>query len=222
MKRIKDVFINYKKDISYKLKITILVQLIIDIIFFLFELILGIYYKSYCFLTLAAYYLILLILRFVIFKYEKNNTLGENLNKEYKIFKISAYVLLIMNIINIGLIILTFSDEQIINYHEYLIYGLAAFTFYSTIMTIIQIIKYKKYNSPIILLYKIISLFSSVISLLSLEIVMLNTFGSEDSEISKWRFIGITGLGIVILFISISIYMIVLSKRRINKENMLK
>ena len=58
----------------------------------------GIYYISYWFITLAIYYLLLCFMRISIIRSVKNK-FGENLDKEYKILKLTGIILLFLNII---------------------------------------------------------------------------------------------------------------------------
>ena len=73
------------------------------------------------------------------------------------------------------------------NHHEITTIAMAAYTFTALTMAIINIIKYKKYNSPVYSASKAISLASACVSMLTLESTMLTTFGDGTMDLTARR-----------------------------------
>ena len=64
--------------------------------------------------------------------------------------------------------------------------AMAAYTFTTFTMAIINMVKYRKYHSPILSAVEEISFASALVSMLSLETAMLAAFGdTTDSEFSR-------------------------------------
>ena len=90
----------------------------------------------------------------------------------------------------------------------------ALYTFYITVYAIVNVVKYRKYNSPVMLTAKIIALSAALVSMLSLETAMLSEFGAEMPEIQKQILIAATGGGVSVAVVIMSCLMI----RRSAKE----
>ena len=95
---------------------------------------------------------------------------------------------------------------------------MAAYTFTALIAAIINVVKYRKYNSPVYSASKTISLAAALVSMLTLESTMLTTFGNETMSRTeqKWM-IGATGGVISVLIVSTAIYMIVDGTRKLKQ-----
>ena len=94
--------------------------------------------------------------------------------------------------------------------------ALAAYTFTSMTVAIINFVKYRKYNSPVFSAAKAISLAAALVSMLTLESTMLTTFsdGTMTAVEQKWM-LGATGGAISVLIIATAIYMIVVGTKKL-------
>lgn len=82
---------------------------------------------------------------------------------------------------------------------------------------IIDMIKYRKYKSPVISITKVIKMASALFSMLFLETAMFAQFGAETSTETKRIMIMATGAGISIAVVSMAIYMIVQTSKEIKQ-----
>ena len=103
-------------------------------------------------------------------------------------------------------------------HHEITTIALAAYTFTAFTVAIINIIKYRKYNSPVYTASKSISLTAAGVSILTLEATMLTTFGDGNmSNLTRKIMLGCTG-GVVSVFIIImAIFMIAQSGKKLKE-----
>ena len=94
--------------------------------------------------------------------------------------------------------------------------AMAAYTFAATAIAIVNVIKYKKYNSPVFSASKAISLAAALVSMLTLEATMLTTFGGGTMTATeqKWM-LGATGGTISVLIVATAIYMIVMGTKKL-------
>ncbi len=102
------------------------------------------------------------------------------------------------------------------HHHEITTIVLATYTFTSLTFAIINIVKYRKYNSPVFMASKAISLASACVSMLILESTMLTTFGKETMSLTKRHvLLGISGGVISVFIIFMAVYMIVQGTKNI-------
>ena len=94
-------------------------------------------------------------------------------------------------------------------YHGIMIYVMAIYTFYITTHAIINLIKYRSLESPVMATAKVISLAAALVSMLNLETAMFAEFGTDMAKEDQQLMIILTGAGISITVIVLAVSMIV-------------
>lgn len=201
----------YQDNFLIVTKTSMYVSFMFHLIYGVFELGIGIYYKSWWFITFAIYYLLLCFIRV---------TLARNINnpkKEYQKLKHTGMILLFLNLILIGMIILIIRQNQIINYNGFLIYLVALYDFYLIISASFNVMKYRKKHSPILTSNKCINLTVAMISMISLEVAMVYQFGNNDSN---FKLIMTASMGFAICIINsfMAIYMIIKANKNLRTK----
>lgn len=207
----------YFTDIIFKTHVTLYRSLSINLLYVAVNIVSGILTKSFWFLYLAGYYVILSVLRYLSLKYLKRNEMGADIKAEWKLSRFCSGILTLLNLILTGVIPMMMFKNRGFEYYGILIYVMAMYTFYITTVSIINIVKYRKYMSPVMTMTKIISLAAALVSMLALETAMLTAFGQETPELTKRLLIAFTGAGISITVIVMSCYMIIRSSKELNK-----
>ena len=101
-------------------------------------------------------------------------------------------------------------------HHEITTIAMAAYTFGSMTMAIMNVVKYRKYNSPVYSASKAISLAAACVSMLTLESTMLTTFSDGTMTLTDRRImLGATGVAVCAFIIAMAIYMIVQSSKKL-------
>lgn len=193
-------------------KIKLYFSLSINLLYGLFNLITGIYYISWWFITFAIYYLLLCFMKLSLVKNIKTKV--TDLKRDFKKLRLIGIILLFLNLILSGMIILIINQGQVINYNGVVIYIVALYDFILIITAIINVIKYRKNNSPILMASKCINLTVAMIAMISLEVAMVYQFGNNDSSF-KSVMTGLMGFVICIINSIMSIYMIVKANRNL-------
>lgn len=196
----------YYNDPKLKYKISLFSSLWLNIIYVLFKLISGIIYKSLWLIAFAIYYFILVVLRINIAKIELKK--DKSIKDEYLSYRNVGIILLFINLFIIIIVLIIVNGKTLKSYNDIIAISVATYTFYLMINSIINLIKYRKYKSPLMSSAKVINVITSLISMLSLEIIMLSTFCSEKIEFNEIM-IMTTGGGICIVIIGIALYMII-------------
>jgi len=204
-------------DIEFKTQATLYLSLLINLANVLLNVIFGFVFHTNWFFVLAFYYAILTGLRFSLALYTRKYSLGENMLGEWKRERVCGAILTLINLSLTSVVLMMMYQEKGFHYRGILIYVMAAYTFYHIITAIIDIIKYRKYKSPVMNSIKAVKLAAALVSMLSLETAMLSTFGADMLAEDKRVMIAATGAGISFVVIGLSSYMIVESTHKINK-----
>ena len=120
-----------------------------------------------------------------------------------------------VNLVLSGAVLMMVFFDKGFQYQGILIYVIALYTFYVTITAIIDMVKFRKYKSPILSTSKIIKMASALFSMLFLETAMFAQFGADTSAEVKRIMIMATGAGISVAVVSMAVYMIVQTTKEI-------
>lgn len=196
----------YTGDVMFKMKVSLYGSLSFNFLYGVLKLVLGIYYGSAWFITLAVYYSLLAVMRFLLLRHVNQNSLGENLTSEWKRYRACGILLLVMNLALSGMVVLVVHQNQGFSYAGYLIYVMAMYAFYNITMAVINIVRYRRLGSPVMSAAKAIGLAAALVSMLALETGMLEQFGG-DSKFRR-RMTGATGSVVCLAVLAMAVYMI--------------
>lgn len=184
----------------------------------IFQLWLGFYHRTFWFCSLGGYYICLAVMRFFLVRHTTKYAPGERMVAELKKYRACGIVFLLMNLALALIIFFMVYFNRTFEHHMITAIAMAAYTFTSLTTAIINVIKFKKYNSPVFSASKAISLAAALVSVLTLESTMLTTFsdGSMTAAAQKWM-LGATGGAISILIVATAIYMIVVGTKKLKQ-----
>lgn len=173
----------------------------------------GILYRSVWFVTLAVYYILLAVMRAALLHYVRKS--GKNKDSEWGRYRLCGIILLLMNVALTGIIILVIEKNSGFEYPGVLIYIMAMYAFYATITAVRNVVKCKRYGSPVMSAAKVINLTAALVSMLSLETAMLTQFGAADDLMFRQIMTACTGMGISMIVLGMAVYMIVCSTKQL-------
>lgn len=183
----------------------------------IFQLGLGIYHASVWFYAMAAYYLLLAVMRFFLLRHSRIHKPGEQMRNELIRYGTCGIALLVMNLaLTVIILFIVFQGRTFIH-HEITTITMAAYTFTAFTVAIVNMIKYRKYNSPVFSASKAINLAAASVSMLTLETTMLTTFGEGNDETFRRIMLGSTGAAVSAFIIVMALYMIINSTKKLNK-----
>lgn len=175
----------------------------------------GLYHHSAWFYSLAAYYCLLAIMRFFLVRYTLRHKPGEQIQRELKHYRSCGWIFLLMNLALSGMMLYMIRENRVMRHHEITTIAMAAYTFTTLSVAIVNVIRYRKYRSPAMSAAKAISLAATCVSMLTLENTMLTTFSkTELAPRTQMLFLGISGGVISIFIVLMAIYMIVQSSKK--------
>lgn len=207
----------YMTDKLFRTKISLNLSLGINLAYVAINVLSWYLYQSWWFVCLAVYYVILSVMRFLLVRYVRLNDIGANRYGELKRSLICSCVMLLLNFFLSGAVLMVVYQNRGFEYHGIMIYVMAMFTFYNATFAIIDLIKYRSFESPVMSTAKGISTAAALVSMLNLETAMFAEFGAEMAKEDQRLMIILTGAGISIAVIFMAIYMIVRCTKEIKK-----
>ncbi len=207
----------YFSDVRLRMNISLYGSLVWNITFAIFQLWLGFKDNSLWFYSMFAYYVILAVMRFFLVRHTRVFKANENEELELKKHNLCAWLLLAMNIALSVIIFFIVYLNKTFEYHMITTIALAAYTFTTFTFAIVNMVKYKKYNSPVYSIAKMITMISACVSMLTLTTTMLTVFGESDIESSKRLLLSFVGSAVSVFAITMPILMIVKGNKKLKK-----
>lgn len=211
----------YMTEPEYRTKISLFFSLGINVLYIGFNLLSWAFTGSWWFAGLSVYYLTLSLMRFLLLGYARRDEMGDSSRNAWRRCKICAWILLFINLSLSGTVFMIVYYDRGYSYEGFLIYVMAAYTFYITIHAITEIIKYRRFDSPLMSTAKIISLCAALVSMLNLETAMFSQFGAEMAPADRRLMIILTGAGVSISVVALSVLLMVRASREL-KQTVLK
>ena len=204
------------EDARLRVNVSLYGSLIFNTAYAVFQLGLGFYHSSFWFFSMAGYYISLAVMRFFLARHTSKHKPGDKIREELVRYRACGIIFLVMNsALSLMIFFMVYWNRTFIH-HEITTIAMAAYTFTSLTLAIVNSVKYRKYNSPVYSASKAISLAAACVSMLTLESTMLTTFGDETMDLSTRRIMLWASGGVVSVFIiAMAVYMIVRGSRKI-------
>lgn len=177
----------YLSDLAYRGSVGICQGMTINFCYVVFRLAVGIRYASVWFLRQSS-------------------------ELEQRCYRITAWLLLLLNIPMGGMIVLMIRTDSGYFYPGSVIYLSALYTFYAFILAIVNVMRFRALGSPILSAAKVLNLVSALMSLLGLQTAMIARF-SANGEGYRKLMNTVTGSAVYAAVIVIAVYMLRRSRK---------
>lgn len=208
----------WRSDPRLRVKVSLYGTLAWNALYGIFQLWLGFYHSTFWFYSLGTYYICLGVMRFFLARHTTRYAPGERMQTELKKYRACGIVFLVMNLALALIIFFMVYWNRTFEHHMITAIAMAAYTFTALTTAIVNVIRYRRYQSPVFSASKAISLAAALVSMLTLESTMLTTFGEETmtATAQKWM-LGATGGAISVLIVLTAIYMIVSGTKKLKQ-----
>ena len=202
---------NLLHDYGYRTVIFSIISFIFNISYVAFIAVLAFKTKSFWYISISVYYLILILVKGNIF-YSKKRYNTER--KRARAYRYCGIMFIFLTIAFSGVIVLIYTSNMYFEYAGLMIYAIAAYTFYKLTLAIINIFKARKHDDLYVQSIRNINLVTALISVIVLQVAMFQAFAPEyNKSIAN----GLTG-GVVSLMILITgISMIVTANKKLKE-----
>ena len=206
---IKEIVKKLKNDYDKRTVIFAFLSVLVIICFTVYNGILGFLYDSIWHICIFVYYMFLLLIKGllvfgILHKKIRNNQLI--------VVYITFIMLIILTIAMIAPAFLLVLDKRTYNLGLIPSIASAAYTTYSTAMSIVNMKKAKNTDSPIIKQIRLVNIVNTLMSILVLQNTLILANGGYTGDMKKFSMA--TSVGIIILIIIIEIYQFILVKTK--------
>lgn len=209
--------LRYTGDAQLRVKISLYTALLYNTAYALFQLGLGIFHGSFWFYSLALYYALLVIIRGSLLLKVRGMKAAENQLAEFIRYRFCGIILLTMTLALTAMVFFMTYFGRGFEHHFITTIALAAYTFTSFTFAIINVVKYRKFDSPVLSASRAISLAAAAVSMLTLETAMFSAFGtSADTEMQGTMTL-LTGIAVCLFVAVMALGMIIHSTKEIKK-----
>ena len=198
----------YIGDLAFRGSVSIYQGMMVNFLYVVFRIFVGIRYASVWFLTIAIYYLLLGIMRLSLILSYRNR----NMKSELRCYRRTAWLLFLLNIPMGGMIVLMVLTDSGYSYPGYVIYLSALYTFYTIILAIVNLVKFRKLGRPILSAAKVLNFVAALMSLLGLQTAMISQFSTEGENFRRMMN-AMTGSGVWIAVILAAVTMLLHSRK---------
>ncbi len=205
----------YFTDSDFKTMVSLHFSLGFNLLYSAFKLVAGIYYSSLLLESVAVYYVILSLIRFLILRYMHSDEDAKTAVTEYRRCRLCGILMLVLNFALTAVVVYMSVSDEVGSYPLFVTVISAVYTFYRVAVSVVDVARYRKFDRPVITVSKAIRFAAALVSLLSLEASMLLTFGESASV--RRRMTAITGSGICLIVTAMSVAVIVLSGRGLKR-----
>ncbi len=168
--------------------------------------------------SLALYYLLLTAMRGgIVFYHGRRRTLSERESERIELakYRTTGIILSVMPIALSFAIAEMVSGEHGYSYGGFLIYAVAAYTFWKITMSVINLVRVRKNEDVTIKAIRSVGFADSVVSVIALQSAMFNSFSSGGENVALAN--AITGAAVCALTFILGVFMIINSVRLGNK-----
>ena len=166
----------YRADLAFRGSVSLYQGMMMNFLYVIFRVIVGIRYASVWFLSMAAYYVTLGGIRLFLLRSRRNSTSAQ----ELRCYRRTAWLLLLLNLPMGGMIVQMVVTNSSYTYPGYVIYLSAIYAFYAIIHAVMQLVKYRRLGSPLLSAGKVVSFASALMSVLGLQTAMIAQFGGGN------------------------------------------
>ena len=102
----------YMTDRVFRTRVSLYLSLCVNLLYVAINIWSWHFSRSWWFVVLAAYYVIMSVMRFLLVRYVKNNTIGTSILEEWKRSRICAYILLLVNLSLSGAVLMILFENR--------------------------------------------------------------------------------------------------------------
>lgn len=202
-----------RSDALLRAKTALYSSLGINLLYAAVKMVSGLLYRSHWFGALAVYYLLLSLMRFALVRRGLRG-MGD-IASQWRIYRLCGAALLLMNqALAVVTALVVYRRGEFV-YPGYLVYAMAAYTFYSVIMAAKSSFGTRRHESPVMTAVKTVQLVAALVSLFSLETAMLVEFGDPAEETFRHIMTAATGGAVCTIVLMMAVYMLVRGTKEI-------
>ena len=209
----------WQDDMRLRVNASLYGSLAWNALYGIFQLWLGFYHHTFWFYSLGAYYICLGVMRFFLLLHTRKYAPGEKMQAELVKYRACGIVFLLMNLALALIVFFMVYWNRTFEHHMITAIAMAAYTFTAFTVAIVNVVRYKKYNSPVFSASKAISFAAACVSMLTLTSTLLTTFSDGSMGIVEQKLmLGSVGFAVSGVVVAMAIRMIVKGTKKLKES----
>lgn len=201
----------YLTDAFFRVRTGLRVSLLVSLFYAGFRLVSAVIGSSFWEGALAFYYILLCGVRWNLIRQAPTSGGGTDRRRELRAYRTTGVLLMILDIALGGIAVQIVRKGQSYDYPGSLIFAMGFYAFYCLILSGVNMVRYRKFRSPVLSAAKAVNLTTALVAMFSLETAMVNRFGGEME--SREFMTTMTALVVCVLVLAIAISMVVRAGR---------
>lgn len=199
----------YFTDKAFKSRVSLLLGLLINLAYALLNALSGLRHRSLWFGIFALYYALMALLRLLLVR------VSPDARAQLRRCRACGAGLLTVNLLLSGMVMMMVTFGRGFSYRGVLIYVQALYTFCVTGFAVRDLLRSRADASPALAASRVIKLTAALFSLLFLETGMFAQFGGEMAPETQRLFLALTGGGICLLVTAMSLWLLLVSRKKL-------
>ena len=178
-----------------------LLKFIINLVFAIYNCVLGMASYSWWFIAVGAYYIVLSIMRITVIAFSSKDRKNERF-----IMRFSGIMIFILSLVLCAIVYMTINQLGAVKYHEIAMITIALYAFTKLTIAVCEFVKSRKNPSPYIKTLRSISFADGVVAIYSLQRSMLVSFeGMSEANIMLFNTLSGIGMCIIVVFTGLNL-----------------
>lgn len=204
MERLRQFRERRRTDPAFRAAVSLRLSFGVHLLYVLYKGTAAVWYRSPWFGATAVYYLALSAAQFFLLRQFRPARSGPL--HGWRTYRACGFFLLALTVSIAAVNFYTIRDQRAMVYPWHLIYGAAAYTFYSLTLALVRLIRCRRQADPIRGAGALLSLSAALVALFSLQMALLAAFG--DGAAWEQLMNTATGSGIFLLVVLLAVRMI--------------
>ena len=207
----------FLEEYDFKTLVLAILSLIMSIVFAVFNGVIGVLERSVWYGALAAYYVTLILFRSGVIVADRlcRRRSGNLLTAQNRIYLASGAFLVITEIAMAAAVTQMIIFGTPIKRGEILAIATAVYAFTKITLAIYNLVKAKKYADPVSRSLRCLNFADACMSMVSLTVVLLTTFGNEQEEGTMMIYLkAVSGFLACALVLALASYMIITAAKK--------
>ncbi len=179
----------YLSDAELRARISLYTGFAINVLYAIFKFTMGVIFGSIWIGAVAVYYIILSVMRFSLLRREREFLKYEDIKEQkmhgFKSYRLTGKLMFLLNIAVSGMVAQMIFQNKSYEYPGFLIYASAAYAFYCLTRAVINMVKYRKMDRPVLSAAKMLSFSCALISILAMQTAMITQFGEGNQNFQR-------------------------------------
>lgn len=211
----------YISEKELRLKVSMYNGTAFNMVYATLKFMASVYYKSVWLGVVSVYYALLFIIRLLLVTADRADRKADSKQKidlyRWKSYRFCGVLMFVLNVAVTSMTVQMIWQNKGYKYPGYLIYAMAAYTFYRLIMSVVQFIKYRQNENPIFSAVKAIDLSIALVSLFALQTAMFAAFGADMPQNAQRLLNSFTGGLVCITILFIAVVMVIGANKKISE-----